>query len=62
VLEAAHAAAAGASSATDDAALVEQTGGTVRLVPDSARNFKITTADDLALADLWARHGERGPA
>jgi 2-C-methyl-D-erythritol 4-phosphate cytidylyltransferase len=62
VLEAAHAAAAGASSATDDAALVEQTGGTVRLVPDSARNFKITTADDLALADLWARHGERAPA
>ena len=62
VLEAAHAAAAGASSATDDAALVEQTGGTVRLVPDSVRNFKITTADDLALADLWARHGERGPA
>lgn len=62
VLEAAHAAAAGVSSATDDAALVEQTGGTVRLVPDSARNFKITTADDLALADLWARHGERAPA
>jgi len=71
VLEAAHAAArsgdadsggAARSGATDDAALVERSGGTVRLVPDSARNFKVTTADDLALADLWARQAERAPA
>jgi len=26
----------------------------VRVVPDSAANFKITTADDLALAEAWA--------
>jgi 2-C-methyl-D-erythritol 4-phosphate cytidylyltransferase len=57
VLEAAHA-AAGDRLATDDAALVERSGGSVRLVPDSARNFKVTTADDLTLADLWARQGE----
>ncbi len=42
--------------ATDDAALVERAGGVVRLVPDSARNFKITSSDDLALAELWATH------
>lgn len=62
VLEAAHAAARSTVAATDDAALVEQSGGTVRLVPDSSRNFKVTTADDLALADLWARHGEHASA
>jgi 2-C-methyl-D-erythritol 4-phosphate cytidylyltransferase len=39
---------------TDDAALVEACGGTVRLVPDSVRNLKITTPDDLALAELLA--------
>lgn len=61
VLEAAHA-AAGDLVATDDAALVERSGRAVRLVPDSARNFKVTTADDLTLADLWARQGERTSA
>lgn len=40
--------------ATDDAALVEATGVPVRLVPDSARNFKVTTPEDLALAELLA--------
>jgi 2-C-methyl-D-erythritol 4-phosphate cytidylyltransferase len=56
VLEHAHAAAlvAGVASATDDAALVERTGVPVRLVPDSPRNLKITTADDLAIAELLA--------
>ena len=44
-----------AGAATDDAALVEQSGHKVRIVADSARNFKITTLDDLALAELWAR-------
>ena len=33
--------------ASDDAALVEAMGVPVRLVPDSSRNFKITTAEDL---------------
>ena len=40
--------------ATDDAALVEALGLSVRLVPDSIRNLKITTAEDLALAELIA--------
>jgi 2-C-methyl-D-erythritol 4-phosphate cytidylyltransferase len=44
-------------SATDDAALVEACGGTVRLVPDSPRNLKITTRDDLAVAELLAEAG-----
>ncbi len=35
---------------TDDASLVEQMGRPVRIVPSDALNFKITTPDDLALA------------
>ena len=35
---------------TDDATLVEQMGRPVRIVPGDALNFKITTPDDLALA------------
>ncbi len=46
---------AAAATATDDAALVELGGHKVRIVADSPRNFKITTVDDLALAELWAR-------
>ena len=38
--------------ASDDAALVEALGLPVRLVPDTGRNFKITTAEDLSLAEL----------
>jgi 2-C-methyl-D-erythritol 4-phosphate cytidylyltransferase len=41
--------------ATDDAALVEAMGVPVRLVPDTSRNFKVTTPEDLALAELLAR-------
>jgi len=41
-------------TATDDAALVERLGATVVVVPDSPRNIKITTAEDLAWADAWA--------
>jgi 2-C-methyl-D-erythritol 4-phosphate cytidylyltransferase len=44
--------------ATDDASLVEACGGVVRLVPDSPRNLKITTRDDLALAEALC-HPER---
>ena len=40
--------------ATDDAALVEATGVPVRLIPDSARNLKVTTPEDLAFAELLA--------
>jgi 2-C-methyl-D-erythritol 4-phosphate cytidylyltransferase len=56
ILEQAHQRAARLGRrATDDAALVEALGLPVRLVPDSVRNMKITTAEDLALAELLAR-------
>jgi 2-C-methyl-D-erythritol 4-phosphate cytidylyltransferase len=55
MLEEAHARAARLGRrATDDAALVEAMGITVRLVADSSRNIKITTPEDLALAELLA--------
>ena len=57
VLERAYAAARGEGGATDDAALVERTGVSVRLVPDSPRNMKVTTSEDLALAELLAGQG-----
>jgi 2-C-methyl-D-erythritol 4-phosphate cytidylyltransferase len=40
-------------TATDDAALVERLGATVRVVPDSPSNVKITTLEDLAWAEAW---------
>ncbi len=41
---------------TDDASLVEQLGYKVKLYPGSYDNIKITTPDDLALAEiLWRR-------
>ena len=46
------------ASATDDAGLVEARGGVVRVVESSPRNLKVTTATDLALAELLLR--ERG--
>lgn len=51
VLHRAHQAARhGEVVATDDAMLVELLGAHVDLIPGSARNIKITTANDLALA------------
>jgi 2-C-methyl-D-erythritol 4-phosphate cytidylyltransferase / 2-C-methyl-D-erythritol 2,4-cyclodiphosphate synthase len=49
----AHARAAleGNHAFTDDAAIAEWAGLNVVLVPDTSRNFKITTAEDLAMAD-----------
>ena len=42
---------------TDDASLVEQLGYKVKLYPGSYDNIKITTLDDLALAEiLWHKH------
>jgi 2-C-methyl-D-erythritol 4-phosphate cytidylyltransferase len=38
--------------ATDDAWLIEQSGGTVMVLPSSPGNFKITTALDLRLAEM----------
>jgi 2-C-methyl-D-erythritol 4-phosphate cytidylyltransferase len=39
---------------TDDAFLVERIGGMVRLVAGDPRNMKVTTADDLVLAEVLA--------
>jgi 2-C-methyl-D-erythritol 4-phosphate cytidylyltransferase len=59
VLEEAHSRASRLSHrATDDAALVEAMGVTVRLVADSSRNIKITTPEDLLLAELLAGGGK----
>lgn len=57
VLEAAFARAEtlGELGATDDAAMVEALGTTVRLVPGSHRNIKLTTPDDFALVEAWLR-------
>jgi 2-C-methyl-D-erythritol 4-phosphate cytidylyltransferase len=41
--------------ATDDAALIERLGASVAVVDGSSLNFKITTAEDLRLAELLAR-------
>jgi 2-C-methyl-D-erythritol 4-phosphate cytidylyltransferase len=58
LLERAHAEArTHGVSATDDAMLVERLGARVCVVPDSPHNRKVTTADDLAWADLWAARG-----
>ena len=43
---------------TDDATLVEQMGRPVRIVPGDALNFKITTPDDLALAQAVLQTSE----
>ncbi|MGN6300413.1 MAG: 2-C-methyl-D-erythritol 4-phosphate cytidylyltransferase [Angustibacter sp.] len=51
VLQRAHAAADAA--ATDDAALVERLGESVTVVPGDPMALKITTPDDLALAEFW---------
>ena len=40
---------------TDDAGLVERLGRPVRVVPGDALNFKITTRDDLILAEALLR-------
>jgi 2-C-methyl-D-erythritol 4-phosphate cytidylyltransferase len=51
-LRRAHAldAQANESDASDDAMLVERSGGVVRIVPGEARNLKITVPDDLEVA------------
>jgi len=46
---------AAVAAATDDASLIEAAGGTVRLVPAPRANFKVTTPEDLHLADLLLR-------
>jgi 2-C-methyl-D-erythritol 4-phosphate cytidylyltransferase/2-C-methyl-D-erythritol 2,4-cyclodiphosphate synthase len=51
VLRDALALARGSAEATDEAALAERAGHRVQLVAGDAQNMKITTADDLALAE-----------
>jgi 2-C-methyl-D-erythritol 4-phosphate cytidylyltransferase len=63
IIRAAHADARRSQiQGTDDAFLVERMGAAVHLVPGSPRNFKITTAEDLALAEtlLAAAGGTAG--
>ena len=64
VLEAAHREAERTGfRGTDDAALVENLGRPVRLVPGAALNLKVTVPDDLALAEaLLRRHEPPTPA
>jgi len=60
VLLCAHERAAAAGVlATDDAALVEWAGGCVKLVRGSYLNFKITTPEDLVLAEALVAGGRR---
>jgi 2-C-methyl-D-erythritol 4-phosphate cytidylyltransferase/2-C-methyl-D-erythritol 2,4-cyclodiphosphate synthase len=60
----AEAVALGRSGAegTDEAALAEQAGHRVRIVVGSARNMKVTTADDLAIAEALAHGIDPQPA
>jgi 2-C-methyl-D-erythritol 4-phosphate cytidylyltransferase len=37
---------------TDDAAIVERYGGKIKVVMGSYRNIKITTPEDLAIAEI----------
>jgi len=56
LLDRAYAAArTGGYEGTDCASLVERLGGEVLLIPDSVGNFKVTTANDLRLAEAVAR-------
>jgi 2-C-methyl-D-erythritol 4-phosphate cytidylyltransferase len=43
--------------ATDDAALIERYGGTVKIVMGSYRNIKITTHEDILIAEAMLAHG-----
>ncbi len=55
VLAAAVALGAGGVEATDEAALAERAGHRVRLVEGSARNIKVTTAEDLVIAEALVK-------
>lgn len=45
------------ATATDDAWLIEQTGGAVQIVPATPRNLKVTSPTDLRLAELLLAEG-----
>lgn len=54
--------AAMVAGATDDASLVEAAGGSVRLVPAPRENLKVTTIQDLRLAELLLADRNPGTA
>lgn len=54
-LEAAYAAAAPAAPATDEATLLERAGFPVHVYPGSPENIKLTTPEDLVLAEALVR-------
>lgn len=54
LLSAHESAAAGGFDATDDLALLERAGGSVRLVAGDYRNLKVTTPEDLRMAEALA--------
>lgn len=53
IMAAYHRAEADGFLGTDDCSLLEQYGGTIRIVPGSYRNIKITTPEDLVLAEAF---------
>jgi 2-C-methyl-D-erythritol 4-phosphate cytidylyltransferase / 2-C-methyl-D-erythritol 2,4-cyclodiphosphate synthase len=60
VLAAAVALGRGGVEATDEAALAELAGHRVRLVEGSRRNIKVTTPDDLVVAEAFVAENARG--
>jgi len=63
LIQQAHAAAQAANFiGTDDAALVERIGAAVAIVPGSALNLKVTTAEDWRIAEALAAAGLGDPA
>ena len=46
---------------TDDASLIERSGGTVCIVPGDYRNIKITTPEDLVLAEAFLASSGKEP-
>ncbi|WP_127076277.1 bifunctional 2-C-methyl-D-erythritol 4-phosphate cytidylyltransferase/2-C-methyl-D-erythritol 2,4-cyclodiphosphate synthase [Rhodomicrobium lacus] len=58
---AAHRAAGGRTDFTDDASIAEWHGLSVALVSNTSENMKITTAEDLAMADMIASGGTALP-
>ncbi len=60
LIERAHAKAkSNGALATDDAALVEKLGVRVRLAAGASRNLKVTTPEDLVIAELFLRNSRR---
>lgn len=58
----AYAVVDGGGTATDDAALAERVGATVRMVDAGPSNLKVTTADDVLVADaILAARRRRAP-